>query len=296
MTKERWEAIQQNGGMADLSGRAKWLLTGEDRIRYLNGQVTQDVRRVTAEKAVYACVTDVKGRISGDVFVRVMVDGEGLLLDAEEGLREALMLRLDRYIVADDVEIQDVTDDWNLVHYFGEAVQGIEGGSLCERFGVGGRDVWTARGESVMSRDGFLSAEELEVLRVLNGVARYPFELNGEVFPPEAGLELRAIDYSKGCYIGQEVISRIRTSRKMPRELVGWRLNGGGEVEAGEQVVLPGDGGRILGGVTSVVVEPETGLAAGLAYVKLGTVPDDSQLLVGNHLATIRRLVPGLFL
>jgi folate-binding Fe-S cluster repair protein YgfZ len=118
--------------------------------------------------------------------------------------------------------------------------------------------------------------------------------LNGEVFPPEAGLELRAIDYNKGCYIGQEVISRIRASRKMPRELVAWRLNGGGEVGAGAQVVLPGEGGRILGGVTSVVVEPETGLAAGLAYVKLGTVPDDSQLLVGNHLATIRRLVPGL--
>jgi folate-binding protein YgfZ len=249
---------------------------------------------VTAEKAVYACVTDVKGRISGDVFVRVTVDGEGLLLDAEEGLREALMLRLDRYIVADDVEIQDVTDDWDLVHHFGEAAEGIEGGSLCERFGVAGRDVWTARGESVTSGDGFLSAEELEVLRVLNGVARYPFELNGEVFPPEAGLELRAIDYSKGCYIGQEVISRIRTSRKMPRELVAWRLKGGGEVGAGAQVVLPGEGGRILGGVTSVVVEPETGLAAGLAYVKLGTVPDDSQLLVGNHLATIRRLVPGL--
>ena len=296
MTKERWEAIRQSGGIVDLSGRAKWLITGEDRIRYLNGQVTQDIRRATAEKAVYACVTDVKGRISGDIFVRVAADGKGLLLDAEEGLREVLLLRLDRYIVADDVEIQDVTDDWDLVHYFGDAAEGIEGGSLCERFGMAGRDVWTARGESVMSGDGFLSAEELEVLRVLNGVARYPFELNGEVFPPEAGLELRAIDYSKGCYIGQEVISRIRTSRKMPRELVAWRLNGGGEVGAGAQVVLPGEGGRILGGVTSVVVEPETGLAAGLAYVKLGTVPDDSQLLVGNHLATIRRLVPGLSL
>jgi folate-binding protein YgfZ len=296
MTKERWEATRQNGGMADLSGRAKWLIAGEDRIRYLNGQVTQDIRRATAEKAVYACVTDVKGRISGDVFVRVTADGQGLLLDAEEGLREVLLLRLDRYIVADDVEIQDVTDDWDVVHYFGDAAEGIEGGSLCERFGMAGRDVWTARGDSVMSGDGFLSAEELEVLRVLNGVARYPFELNGEVFPPEAGLELRAIDYSKGCYIGQEVISRIRTSRKMPRELVAWRLNGGGEVGAGAQVVLPGEGGRILGGVTSVVVEPETGLAAGLAYVKLGTVPDDSQLLVGNHLATIRRLVPGLSL
>lgn len=294
MTQERWQAIRRNGGAVNLSNRAKWLLKGEDRIRYLNGQVTQDVRRATAGKAVYACVTDVKGRISGDVFVRVTADGEGLLLDAEEGLREVLMTRLDRYIVADDVEILDVTDEWDVVHYFGEAAQEVEGGVECERFGVSGRDVWTARGESPRGGDGFLSESEVEVLRVLNGVARYPFELNGEVFPPEAGLELRAIDYAKGCYIGQEVISRIRTSRKMPRELVAWRLNGGGEVEAGSQVVLPGEGGTILGAVTSVVIEPETELAAGLAYVKLGNVPDDSQLLVGNHLATIRRLVPGL--
>ena len=294
MTQDRWQEIGRDGGAVDLSNRAKWLITGGDRMRYLNGQVTQDIRRATAARSVYACVTDVKGRISGDVFVRVTVDGEGLLLDAEEGLREALMLRLDRYIVADDVEIADVTDEWDVVHLFGEAARGVEGGIECERFGVGGRDVWTARGESARGGEGFLSEGEVEVLRVLNGVPRYPFELSGEVFPPEAGLDLRAIDYNKGCYIGQEVISRIRTSRKMPRELVAWRLNGGGEVEAGAQVVLPGEGGRILGAVTSVVIEPETGFAAGLAYVKLGTVPDDSQLLVGNHLATIRRLVPGL--
>lgn len=294
MTQERWQEIGRDGGAVDLSNRAKWLLTGGDRIRYLNGQVTQDIRRATAARSVYACVTDVKGRINGDVFVRLTGDGEGLLLDAEEGLREVLMLRLDRYIVADDVEIADVTDEWDVEHLFGEAAHGVEGGIECERFGVAGRDVWTARGESARGGEGFLSEGEVEVLRVLNGVPRYPFELSGEVFPPEAGLELRAIDYNKGCYIGQEVISRIRTSRKMPRELVAWRLNGGGEVESGAQVVLPGEGGRILGAVTSVVIEPETGFAAGLAYVKLGTVPDDSQLLVGNHLATIRRLVPGL--
>lgn len=296
MTPERWKEIQQGGGVVNLSGRSKWLMVGEDRIRFLNGQVTQDVRRASAEKAVYGCVTDAKGRVSGDVFVRKTEDGEGLLLDAEEALREVMMARLDRYIVADNVEIQDVTEDWDLVHFFGEAAQGVEGGIECERFGRVGKDLWLARGESARFVAGILSQGEVEILRVLNGVARYPFELNGEVFPPEAGLEERAIDYSKGCYIGQEVISRIRTSKKMPRELVAWRLNEGGEVAVGVQVVLPEEGGRVLGAVTSSVRDPETGFAAGLAYIKLGTVPDDSRLLVGNHLATIRRLVPGLSL
>lgn len=296
MTRERWREIRLKGGVVDLSSRAKWLLIGEDRVLYLNGQVTQDVRRATAEWAVYACVTDVKGRVCGDIFVRATADGRGLFVDAEEGLRETLGMRLERYIVADDVEILDVTEEWDVMHFFGEAAQGIKGGSECERFGVAGREVWSSRGDSVDGVSGLLSGDELEVLRVLNGVARYPFELNGEVFPPEAALELRAIDYTKGCYIGQEVISRIRTSRKMPRELVAWSLNGDGAVAVGAKVVLPGVGERELGAVTSAVVDPETGLAAGLAYVKLGTVPDDSQLLVGNDLATIRRLISGLSL
>lgn len=295
MTGERWNRIRGVGGMVDLSKRAKWLLTGEDRMRYLNGQVTQDVRKATTGKAVYACVTDAKGRVFGDVFVRVAVDGKGLLLDAEEDLRETLGLRLDRYIVADDAEIVDVTEDWEIEHFFGESATGVEGACECERYGVAGVDLWRPKGESRTLAGEMVTESEVEVLRVMNGVARYPFELNGEVFPPEAGVELRAIDYNKGCYIGQEVLSRIRTSKKMPRELVNWRLDGEGAVVVGDAVGLPGEGGRVLGAVTSVVVDPETGGAVGLAYVKLGTVPDDSRLLVGNDLATIRRLIPGLY-
>lgn len=99
------------------------------------------------------------------------------------------------------------------------------------------------------------------------------------------------MDYVKGCYIGQEVLSRIKTTRKMPRELVFWALAEEGEVTPKTELVLPC--GRVVGQVTSAVRHPETGRAVGLGYVKLGTVPDDSQLLVGNDLATIARLVPG---
>lgn len=294
MTEERWLEIRNEGGVIDLSRRAKWLLTGEDRERYLNGQVTQNVTKATSKKAIYACVTDAKGRVCGDVFVRRTEDGQGLLVDTEEQLRETLILRLNRYIVADDVEIQDVTDDWNLEHRFGADGGGESDGCECERFGVVGRDVWTPRSEVERPVFQALTDDEVEVLRVLNGIARYPNELNDEVFPPEAGVEARAIDYAKGCYIGQEVLSRIRTSRKMPRELVAWRLNSDGVGLRGDTVAVPGDGGRVVGLVTSAVIDPETGRSAGLAFVKLGSVPDDSQLLVGNHFATIRRLVSGL--
>ncbi len=291
MTAERWAEIQAHGGSVCLSDRAKWLLTGDDRVRYLNGQVTQDVRRAKAGMAVYACVTDAKGRVCGDIFVRETEDGRGLLLDAEASLREALAVRLERYVVADDVEMTDVTEEWTLMHFFGAACQGVGNGHECERLGQPGVDVWARKAEGQPPAPS-VSAEEMEVLRVLRGVPRYPNELNGEVFPPEAGLEARAMDYSKGCYIGQEVLSRIRTTRKMPRELISWILLGEGEVPAG--AVLAEPGGKSVGQVTSVVRHPVTGRATGLGYVKLGAVPDDSQLLVGNDFATIGRLLPGL--
>ena len=125
MTADRWHGILQQGGAVDLTARSKWLLTGPDRVRYLNGQVTQDVRLARPGAAVYACVTDVKGRICGDIFIHQTEDGEGLLLDAEAALREELGARLERYLVADEVEIADVTDDWRITHHFGPAAAGV---------------------------------------------------------------------------------------------------------------------------------------------------------------------------
>src|SRR5580692_7594035 len=105
MGPELFKAIEENGACIDLSDRAKLRLTGADRVRYLNGQVTNDVRRVTAQETQYACVTTAKGRIEADVFLHADPDGEALLLDAEPDLREPLALRLEKYIVSDDVTL-----------------------------------------------------------------------------------------------------------------------------------------------------------------------------------------------
>src|SRR4051812_19684530 len=101
MTADTFERTGLQGAGVDLSRRAKWRLSGADAVRYLNGQVTNDVRRATAEASVYACVTNAKGRIEGDVQIHAATDGS-LLLDAEPDLREALGLRLEKYVVADD--------------------------------------------------------------------------------------------------------------------------------------------------------------------------------------------------
>ncbi len=289
MTAQRWRELEENGGSADLSARAKWRLSGGDRIRYLNGQVTQDVRKVRPGSALRACVTDAKGRLSGDVFVRVAAADQSLLLDAEAALRETLGARLERYIVADDVELEDVTDCWRLLHFFGATAAAVlpEGAAACRRLGVPGYDLWLPA--TVTAPAATVSAAEWETLRILRGIARHPNELHEGVFPPEAGLEAETMDYAKGCYLGQEVLSRIRSTGKMPRTLVKWALPAATGIVIGAPLADPGSG-AVLGQVTSVAAHPLTGRACGLAFLKQGALPADSRLLVGDQLATILAL------
>lgn len=274
MTAETFQDIAQNGAAANLSARAKFRLTGNDRIRYLNGQVTNDVRRASAQSTLYACVTDAKGRIAGDVFIHAREDA--LLLDAEPDLRESLGLRLERYIVADDAELTDVSDEWQLWHVWGDNMpQGIQS----SRFGREGVDVWVPVGTTFEPGCQSLTDEDLETWRILQKVPRWPHELNAETFPPEAGLEARAMDFFKGCYIGQEVLSRIKTTGKMPREMIAFETEAA--VHVGDEIWTD----KAVGTVTSVTTHPVTGFTVGLGMVRQGAA--DSPLSVSG--AVLRR-------
>jgi len=283
MTSERYLEIESKGGVIDLSSRGKFQLTGGDRVRYLNGQVTNDVRLATEKRAIYACVTDIKGRTVGDVFIRAAENGTALYLDAVSELREVLGPRLERYIIADDVELTDITEEWQLWHVFGPAAECISEGVEAERFGCTGRDVWLPRDADEPSWEApILTTSEAEQWRILRGIPQFPQELGGEVFPPEAGLDDRAMSYTKGCYIGQEILSRIRTTGKMPRRLVQWSSNDSVlGISPGDELVQPGESIKV-GLVTSVTLDPNTGRQVGLAYLKSSAVVVDSELLVGG--------------
>src|ERR1041385_994796 len=102
----------------DLSQRAKFQITGTDRVRFLNGQITNDLRKATEKIAIETCVLDAKGKINAHIFVSALADG--FSVDVGPKLREALRTRLERYIVADDVQIEDVTDHFSLFHILSE--------------------------------------------------------------------------------------------------------------------------------------------------------------------------------
>ena len=123
----------------DLSPRTILRLSGPDRERYLNGQVTQDVRLATADQAVFSCVLDPKGRLAAVCHIREHEDS--YLIDAPLDLREDLFARLDRYIIADDVELSDESDDWHLGHL---VTRDAPEGNLhwrCTRLGPSGFDL-----------------------------------------------------------------------------------------------------------------------------------------------------------
>jgi folate-binding protein YgfZ len=291
MTADTFRTVTREGGCADLSPRAKFKLTGADRVRYLNGQVTNDVRRATITSALHACVVNAKGRIEAEVFIHVSSDGEALLLDTHPGLRETLAARLDRYIVADDVALEDVTDDWRILHRFvGEQQQATACDAeppcvalACSRYGTPGCDLWFPTATIPASAPMVTVTDaDLETIRVVRGLPAWPNELNSEAFPQEAGLESHVMDFAKGCYIGQEVLSRIKTTGKMPRVL---RRFQAGQCD---KPVVPGaklmqrtpDGEfKEAGAVTSVTQHPLLDRIMGLGYVRQAVETVDSLLL-----------------
>jgi folate-binding protein YgfZ len=192
--------------------RAIFKLTGADAQRYLNGQCTQDVALASDTEAVYALVTNFKGKLDGECYIRRYESD--ILIDCPLELREDLFMRLDRYIIADDAELTDITDTYDIIHTIGSSP---ENSWSCNRVGQAGYDYLVDKGSS---SENSISNTDWEKARISHAVPVWGAELNNDVLPPEAGLESRAISYTKGCYTGQEVISRMRSAGKTNRHLV----------------------------------------------------------------------------
>ena len=210
--------------------------SGPDAVRFLNGQITQDVRKVMGTGLVLpSCVTDAKGRLQFRVWI---AEGcGGVLVICREGMTEDLETRLTRYLIADEVEVRDVSD----------------------KFRIG----------------DFAIPEMDEAERIEKGIPRWGAELKEGMLPPEAGLDATDISYNKGCYIGQEVISRIKSAGKMNRRLTKFAFETEGII--GE---ITDTEGKTCGEVTSV-----SGLH-GLGYLKRG-VEEKAELRVGDQVVSI---------
>jgi tRNA-modifying protein YgfZ len=260
----------------DLSARAKLRVSGADRFRFLNGQITNDLRKASETIAMEACVLNAKGKLNAHMFITAL--GESFLIDAEPELRETLRLRLERYVIADNVEIEDITDEFSLFHVLTEEPPSPASGRLvsARRFAATGWDIWTdltrqdAVRNELASAYAFIDSTAANVMRIEQGLPRWGRELSDEIIPIEANLEERTIDYEKGCYIGQEVISRIKMSGQTNKRLCGLISLNNTPLQPGMKLGAPSAPGKEAGWITSATRSPRLGKEIALGYVKRG--------------------------
>jgi folate-binding protein YgfZ len=310
-------AVRRGAGLFELGDRALLEVAGGDRVRWLQGQISNDVTALAPGEGCYATVLTVKGRIVADLHVLAREDAFWLETGAEA--LEAVRTRLDRYIVADDVTLADASDRFARL-----ALEGARAGAVLEAVGVAPPPADGASAARIADRDvvvwafGFgnepayqllvapdaadavrgallaagepeglvpADAEALETLRVESGVPRLGRELDEEVFPAEARLD-RAISTTKGCYTGQEIVERIRSRGAVNYRLVGLRFEGAPPPPDTE--LRDADGKRV-GEITSVARSPEAG-AIGLGYLRCELEAPGTEVRAGEVTARVAAL------
>jgi tRNA-modifying protein YgfZ len=258
----------------DLWARTKLRVTGSDRVRFLNGQITNDVSKATPGSAVCACVLTAKGKLQGQLVLAAPDDA--FLIDAEPELRSSLQARLERYAIADDVRFEDVSADFSIFHVLVPARPNLP--PFCRlmesnRFREQGWDVWvemTKRDEifnQLAENYSFCDDACMEVFRIERGVCRWNKELSEEIIPVEADLEKSSIDYEKGCYIGQEVISRMKMSGQRNKKLCGFVSIYNVPLEPGMKIFPVGET-KEAGWITSAAHSKRLGKEIALGFMK----------------------------
>lgn len=198
-----------------LADRAIFRLSGPDRVRFLNGQVTNDVRKVSPEVTLPACLCSIKGKVEALLWITDL--GESLRIDGELDQADWIGQRLDRYLIADDCELHEETGQWQLIHHFVQET----GDPAARRLACPGFDRWISRSDPSRSEpfagDTRIAAAEWDSLALRSAVPVVGREITGNEFPAELALDEWAVDFHKGCYLGQEVISRIESVGRVKR-------------------------------------------------------------------------------
>ena len=277
-----YEQVTEGVGLLERSDRVKLLLTGTEAAEFLQGQVTNDVEGLETGQGCYALLLTPKGKIRADL--RVLRGPDWLRIDAERSAGALLTRTVQMYSIGRDVRSEDQTESRTVLSVLGPGardaldvappevehswVEGRHGIYVTTDLGV---DILcpTAEREAVRRELDLpeVSEEVAECLRIEAGRPRHGRELTEEVIPQEAGLNDRAVSFTKGCYVGQETVARLYYKGRPNRRLRGLRL--AAPALPGDEVVLDG---RRVGAVGSACVSPSRGPIA-LALVRREAEP-----------------------
>jgi folate-binding protein YgfZ len=300
--ESEYRVVTEACGLVDRSERGKLALTGSEAKSFLQGQVTNDVERLAPGEGCYAAFLTPKGKMLGDL--RILDTGEELLLDTERLSLQALFNMIRRFSIGYDVQLHKRTLECGLLSLLGPEADGVapvQGVPSIEHAhaarlvaGLPTRVVRTHVGVDLLCRaedaealrlaledNGAIavSDEVAECLRVEQGRPRYGIDLDDSVIPQEAGLNERAVSFTKGCYVGQETVARLHYRGKPNRHLRGLLLSGPASQD--DELML---GERVVGRVTSIVESPRFGPIA-LALVRREAEPG-ATVAVGKNGST----------
>jgi folate-binding protein YgfZ len=295
----QYRALREEAGLLHRSERGKLLVRGADAAEFLQGQLTNDIEVLEPGAGCYAALLDRKGHMRADMRV-LHLDGGDIWLDTEPETTEALRSHLDMYKIGREVELDDESEDWTIFSLIGPTAYEVAGtGPLSpeyaqrsyQRDGVEVLAVGTDLGVDLIARSGFaaqlrdallgsgaaaVSEQAAEIIRVESGRPRFGREMTNATIPAEAGIDERAVSFTKGCYIGQETVARLHYKGKPNRHLRGLRLSA--PASAGEELTLDG---KTVGEIGTACISPAYGPIA-LAIVRREAEPRDTVEVAHN--------------
>lgn len=292
-----YHALRESAAWLDLAGRGVLRLTGEDRARLLHAMTTNHIQQMRPGDWCYAFFLNSQGRILSDAYV--LCREEEFLLDVEPSRRQFLYDHLDHYIIADDVALEDASEEYAVIAVEGPQDQAPAAAALSfAGISVTGQPavrIYAAAGDKarVISE---LEAKEIhiateaaaEIVRLENGRARYGVDLTDSNIPNETRL-MHAIHFSKGCYLGQEIVERVR-ARTQPNKFLSQVFIDGNSAPAKGALLTAG--GEKAGEITSAAYSPALQRCAALAYVRTSHSAPGTELDCEGRRATISEHSP----
>ncbi|MBW8862585.1 MAG: folate-binding protein YgfZ [Acidobacteria bacterium] len=319
-----YTAARQRAAFIDRSDRGRIVVSGSDRGSYLHGLLTNDTTALPAGTGCYAAYLTAQGRMIADLFVYEL--GDVILLMLEGGVKDAVMAKLDQFIFGEDVQLGDVTASFAQIAVVGPQAGAVVaaalgtvgadalaalpehgnlrtdwrgGAAIVTRItdiGEPGFDVYVERAQAAVLTSALTANDAAEMdeataeaLRIETGVPRFGRDMDEETIPLEAGIESRAISFTKGCYVGQEVIIRVlhRGHGRVARKLVGLTIDGSDVPQPGARIT---SGDREIGEVTSSTMSPALQRPIALGYVHRDFVEPGTSVTIGStnaHVTTV---------
>ena len=298
-----YEALRNAAGWLDLSRRGKIRVTGEDRARLLHAMSTNHVQGLEPGQGLYAFFLNDKGRILADAYIYNL--GDSLFLDTEPETKDKLLEHLDRYIIADDATLEDETSALTAIELAGPASLDVAARLdlpiSAQKYGVESWQLgFTARvsatgAEAVriflpaIEKEAFVeevsvagvvaaTPEEARIVRIERGVGRYGEEISERYLVQETQMS-EAVHSNKGCYLGQEIVERVRSRGQVHRLLTPVRMISSQPPAAGTKLSAEG---ADVAEISSAVYSPALGEVVGLAYVRAEAVRTRPRMIVAG--------------